>query len=64
MGREEINIKNRVYNHNNNLIKVKKKTKVKNITINEKNYKHLVICFVRYYLYVLKNNKNNDFVLS
>ena len=44
---EKINIKNKVHNRYDNLIKVKK-LQVKNILIGEKDYKYFSICFVRY----------------
>ena len=45
---QEINIKNRVYNYYFvNLVKAKK-LENKNISIDEKNYKDLVIYFTRY----------------
>ena len=45
---KEINIKNHVYNYFDSLIKAKKKIETKNILIDEKNYKHLVIYFTSY----------------
>ena len=45
---KEINIENRVYNHYfDNLVKATK-LETKNVLINEKNYKDLMICFTRY----------------
>ena len=46
MNIKEVNIKNRVYNYDfDHLIKEKKETK--NILIDERNYKNLVIYFTR-----------------
>ena len=45
---QEINIENQVYNyHFDNLVKTKK-LETKNILINKKDYKDLVIYFIRY----------------
>ena len=46
MVREEINIKSRVYNYYDDLIKVDNK-KAKNTILDEKSYKDLVINYVR-----------------
>ena len=46
---KEINIKNRLYKYYfDYLIKAKKKIETKNILINEKNYKDLIIYSTRY----------------
>ena len=44
-----MNIKNQAHYHHENLIKLKN-LHTKNIFIDKKSYKHLVICFNRYHL--------------
>ena len=45
---KKINIKNQVQYHYENLVKAKKKTETRNILIDKKSYKDLVIYFIRY----------------